>query len=252
MRSIVAIVLVGLFAAPPLRRSRSRSRHPAKGRATKPCPRRRRWSWSHRSRSCAAISAAASSNSCSASNRGRRPSCRRASTPTHRKARGVTPTRAQGRSRLEPQGTAIDPQFLRQRVDYQGSEQPGTIVIDTPSTSSIWSSPMARPCATASASAGRLHLVRRAHGLVNEGMAGLGAAEGNARAPAELPHFMAGGPNNPLGARALYLGSTLTRPRLERAMDDRPERLLRLHPHAQCGRHRSLRPREDRTKVVVL
>ena len=33
---------------------------------------------------------------------------------------------------LEPQGTAIDPQFLRQRVDYQGTEEPGTIVIDTP------------------------------------------------------------------------------------------------------------------------
>jgi lipoprotein-anchoring transpeptidase ErfK/SrfK len=26
-----------------------------------------------------------------------------------------------------------------------------------------------------------------------------------------LPHFVAGGPNNPLGARALYLGSTLYR-----------------------------------------
>jgi lipoprotein-anchoring transpeptidase ErfK/SrfK len=26
-----------------------------------------------------------------------------------------------------------------------------------------------------------------------------------------LPHFMAGGPNNPLGARAMYLGSTLYR-----------------------------------------
>jgi lipoprotein-anchoring transpeptidase ErfK/SrfK len=26
-----------------------------------------------------------------------------------------------------------------------------------------------------------------------------------------LPHLMAGGPNNPLGARALYLGSTLYR-----------------------------------------
>ena len=27
----------------------------------------------------------------------------------------------------------------------------------------------------------------------------------------DLPHFMAGGPNNPLGARAMYLGSTLYR-----------------------------------------
>jgi lipoprotein-anchoring transpeptidase ErfK/SrfK len=26
-----------------------------------------------------------------------------------------------------------------------------------------------------------------------------------------LPHFVAGGPNNPLGARAMYLGSTLYR-----------------------------------------
>ncbi|MSO67935.1 MAG: L,D-transpeptidase [Pseudolabrys sp.] len=31
-----------------------------------------------------------------------------------------------------------------------------------------------------------------------------------ARQPS-LPHFMAGGPNNPLGARAMYLGSTLYR-----------------------------------------
>ena len=27
----------------------------------------------------------------------------------------------------------------------------------------------------------------------------------------DLPHYMAGGPENPLGARALYLGSTLYR-----------------------------------------
>jgi lipoprotein-anchoring transpeptidase ErfK/SrfK len=27
----------------------------------------------------------------------------------------------------------------------------------------------------------------------------------------DLPHYMAGGPSNPLGARALYLGSTLYR-----------------------------------------
>ncbi len=32
----------------------------------------------------------------------------------------------------EPQSRPVDPQFLRQQVDYQGSEAPGTIVIDTP------------------------------------------------------------------------------------------------------------------------
>jgi lipoprotein-anchoring transpeptidase ErfK/SrfK len=39
-------------------------------------------------------------------------------------------------------------------------------------------------------------------------MAGLASAGGDGRAPAVLPRFMAGGPGNPLGARAMYLGTS--------------------------------------------
>ena len=44
-----------------------------------------------------------------------------------------------------------------------------------------------------------------------------------------LPRYMAGGPGNPLGARAMYLGGTdLPHPRHQRAGDHRHPRLLRL------------------------
>jgi lipoprotein-anchoring transpeptidase ErfK/SrfK len=42
-------------------------------------------------------------------------------------------------------------------------------------------------------------------------MAGLDAAAGNDPAQPYLPRFMAGGPGNPMGARALYLGTTVYR-----------------------------------------
>ena len=42
-------------------------------------------------------------------------------------------------------------------------------------------------------------------------MAGLAPAAGNDRAAALLPQFMAGGPGNPMGALALYLGQTVYR-----------------------------------------
>jgi lipoprotein-anchoring transpeptidase ErfK/SrfK len=58
----------------------------------------------------------------------------------------------------------------------------------------------------------------------------------------DLPRHMAGGPDNPLGARALYLGSSLYRiPRLERARDDRTGGVVRLLSADQCRRHRPLR-----------
>jgi len=42
-------------------------------------------------------------------------------------------------------------------------------------------------------------------------MAGPDPAAGDDRTPALLPRFMAGGPGNPLGARALYIGTTVYR-----------------------------------------
>ena len=62
-----------------------------------------------------------------------------------------------------------------------------------------------------------------------------------------LPRFMAGGPGNPLGARAMYLGSTvLSHPRHQPALDHRQVRLLGLHRHAERGRLGPVRSRQGR------
>ena len=111
-----------------------------------------------------------------------------------------------------PQGPAMDPQFRRREVDYHGKDEPGTIVIDTPNHF--------------------LYLVekdgkalRYGIGVGRPGFTWAGVHHVSAKKewpdwvpPKEmlerqpyLPHFMAGGANNPLGARALYLGSTLYR-----------------------------------------
>ena len=113
---------------------------------------------------------------------------------------------------LEPQSRPIDPQFLRQRVDYQGSEEPGSIVIDTPNHFLYLVEPggkamrygigVGRPGFTWSG----VHAVSS----MKEWPDWTPPKEMLQRQPS-LPHFMAGGPNNPLGARALYLGSTLYR-----------------------------------------
>jgi lipoprotein-anchoring transpeptidase ErfK/SrfK len=103
--------------------------------------------------------------------------------------------------------TDLSPQLRRQVVAYATREAPGTIVIDTPST--------------------YLYLVlgggkalRYGIGVGREGFTWSGVetisrvaewpdwyppAEMIARQP-YLPRFVAGGPGNPLGARALYLG----------------------------------------------
>jgi lipoprotein-anchoring transpeptidase ErfK/SrfK len=113
---------------------------------------------------------------------------------------------------LERQSRPIDPQFLRQQVDYQGSEAPGTIVIDTPNHFLYLVEPdgkamrygigVGRPGFTWSG----VHTVS----TMKEWPDWVPPKEMLQRQP-YLPHHMAGGPNNPLGARALYLGSTLYR-----------------------------------------
>ncbi|MSP32262.1 MAG: L,D-transpeptidase, partial [Pseudolabrys sp.] len=112
----------------------------------------------------------------------------------------------------EPQGAAIDPKFLRQEVAYQGKEEPGTIVIDTPQRllylvgsdgkAIRYGIGVGRPGFTWSG----MHTISSK----KEWPDWVPPPEMLARQPS-LPHFMAGGPNNPLGARAMYLGSTLYR-----------------------------------------
>jgi lipoprotein-anchoring transpeptidase ErfK/SrfK len=106
----------------------------------------------------------------------------------------------------------MDPQFLRQEVAYAGKETPGTIVIDTPNhflylvetggKAMRYGIGVGRPGFTWSGD--------RVVSAKKEWPDWVPPKEMIERQP-YLPHFMAGGPDNPLGARALYLGSTLYR-----------------------------------------
>jgi len=116
----------------------------------------------------------------------------------------------------DPQGAAprreIDPVFQRQEVAYEGSERPGTIVIDTPNKFLFFVEQGGRA-------------TRYGIGVGRPGFAWSGVKTISRKAewpdwtpPAEmllrrpdLPRHMVGGPENPLGARALYLGTSLYR-----------------------------------------
>ena len=132
----------------------------------------------------------------------------------------------------------MDPRFLRQEVAYSGKEAPGTIVIDTPNHFLY----LGRGRGQGDPLRHRrrpswLHLVGSTRFRAKEEWPDWTPPEEMLKRQPYLPHFMAGGPNNRLGARALYLGSTLYRIHgIQRALDHRHERVVRLHPHAQCGR----------------
>jgi lipoprotein-anchoring transpeptidase ErfK/SrfK len=102
--------------------------------------------------------------------------------------------------------------FRRQIVDYRTHEAPGTIIIDTPNTHLYFL-------------LGNGKAVRYGIGVGREGFTWSGTQTISRKAewpdwtpPAEmiarqpyLPRYMAGGPGNPLGARAMYLGNTIYR-----------------------------------------
>jgi lipoprotein-anchoring transpeptidase ErfK/SrfK len=110
------------------------------------------------------------------------------------------------------QGYETPAQFKRQIVAYNGSEAPGTIIIDTGSTFLYLVQPGGRA-------------IRYGIGVGRDGFRWQGVQHITKKAewpdwtpPAEmiarqpyLPRFMAGGPTNPLGARAMYLGNTVYR-----------------------------------------
>ena len=111
-----------------------------------------------------------------------------------------------------PTNAEIDPQFLRHVVPYSGHEAPGTIVIDTPHRFLY----LVQDNGTAM----RYGIGVGKPGFEWAGMKTISAKkewpdwvpppEMLQRRP-DLPAWMAGGPENPLGARALYLGSSLYR-----------------------------------------
>jgi len=110
------------------------------------------------------------------------------------------------------QGYETPAQFKRQVVAYNGGEAPGTIIIDTGSTFLYLVQPGGRA-------------IRYGIGVGRDGFRWQGTQTITKKAdwpdwtpPAEmiarqpyLPRFMAGGVTNPLGARAMYLGSTIYR-----------------------------------------
>ena len=115
----------------------------------------------------------------------------------------------------EDEGTVAElpARLKRQVVSYATREAPGTIIIDTPNTY-LYLCARRRPGDPLRhrRRPRRLHLVRRADRSPRSpsGRIGLRRADMIARQP-YLPRFMAGGPGNPLGARAMYLGGTIYR-----------------------------------------
>jgi lipoprotein-anchoring transpeptidase ErfK/SrfK len=103
-------------------------------------------------------------------------------------------------------------EFRRQEVDYSGREAPGTIVIDTPQKFLFLVEPGGRA-------------IRYGVGVGRPGFewSGVKSITRKAEWPGwtpppqmmlrrpDLPAHMDGGPANPLGARALYLGSSMYR-----------------------------------------
>jgi len=119
---------------------------------------------------------------------------------------------AQYDSQIGNEDAQLDPRLQRQIVDYATREAPGTVIIDTPNTYLYYV-------------LGGGKALRYGIGVGREGFTWSGVKQVSRKAewpdwhpPAEmierqpyLPRFTAGGPGNPLGARALYIGGTLYR-----------------------------------------
>ena len=113
---------------------------------------------------------------------------------------------------VSPARQGFDPKYEKQMVAYSGREAAGTIVIDTPNKflylvqgngqAMRYGIGVGRPGFTWSG-------VKRISAK-KEWPAWTPPAEMLKRRP-DLPRHMEGGPENPLGARAMYLGSTLYR-----------------------------------------
>ncbi len=103
----------------------------------------------------------------------------------------------------------LDPRLQRQVVNYASNEAPGTVIIDTPHTFLYYV-------------LGNGKAIRYGIGVGRQGFTWSGVKQVARKAewpdwypPSEmiarqpyLPRMVAGGPGNPLGARAMYLGGT--------------------------------------------
>jgi lipoprotein-anchoring transpeptidase ErfK/SrfK len=127
--------------------------------------------------------------------------------PVYVNAPAAVPMQVQPQAR--PQ---MDPRFLPREVAFNGTQAPGTIVIDTPNhfLYLVEAGGRARRYGIGVGRPGFTWTGTHAISAKKEWPDWVPPKEMLERQP-YLPHFMAGGPRNPLGARALYLGSTLYR-----------------------------------------
>ena len=123
---------------------------------------------------------------------------------------GGTQSAAPQRQAYAPDADAM--RYVRQIVDYHGEEKPGTVIINTPERMLYLVEPGGKA-------------LRYGIGVGRPGFTWAGVKtvtmkkewpdwrppDEMLRRRPDLPHYMPGGPENPLGARALYLGDTLYR-----------------------------------------
>ncbi len=111
-----------------------------------------------------------------------------------------------------PRTVHLDPRFMRQVVPYTSSEGPGTLVVNTGDhfLYLVLGGGKALRYGIGTAKTG--FAWNGTHQITNkrEWPDWTPPAEMIARRP-DIPHHMDGGINNPLGARALYIGATLYR-----------------------------------------
>ncbi len=117
---------------------------------------------------------------------------------------------------VPPAKRALDPRYLPQIVEYHGKQGPGTIDIDTTNRFLyyVMAGGKAKRYGVGVGKPGFEWSGTHKVSLKKEWPEWRPPAEMIDRERAkgrELPVWMAGGPSNPLGARALYLGSTLYR-----------------------------------------
>ncbi len=138
-----------------------------------------------------------------------RPSWEASETAPTRRLAALAPPRQETQQAIEGEPSS---EYRRQEVDYSGPQRPGTIIIYTPNKFLFLVLPNGRA-------------VRYGIGVGRPGFewSGVKAISRKAEWPdwtpppemmlrrPDLPAHMAGGPENPLGARALYLGSSMYR-----------------------------------------
>jgi len=108
----------------------------------------------------------------------------------------------------DPRDGPIDPKFLRQEVAYPGREAPGTIIVDTANKFLYLIEGGGRALRYGIGRPGFLWAGVKTVTAKREWPGWRPPGEMIARRP-DLPRFMPGGIDNPVGARALYLGSSL-------------------------------------------